>query len=68
MPPSFENKNAQKFNWNAHFTRDLGFDSLDTVEFIMEIEQEFSIAIPDAIAEKITTPKQVLTYLMKVLK
>ncbi len=39
----------------ASFTNDLGADSLDTVELIMEFEKEFNIAIPDDQAEKITT-------------
>lgn len=40
---------------NASFTNDLGADSLDTVELIMEFEKEFNIAIPDDQAEKIST-------------
>ena len=39
----------------ASFTNDLGADSLDTVELIMEFEKEFSVTIPDEDAEKITT-------------
>ncbi|MGZ3865345.1 MAG: acyl carrier protein, partial [Bacteroidia bacterium] len=39
----------------ASFTNDLGADSLDTVELIMEFEKEFNIAIPDDQAEKIST-------------
>ena len=39
----------------ASFTNDLGADSLDTVELIMEFEKEFNIAIPDEQAEKIAT-------------
>ena len=59
--------NWKKFNWDANFTKDLGFDSLDTVEFIMSIEKEFSISIPDEIAVKMTTPKHLLNYLVKIL-
>ena len=40
---------------NASFANDLGADSLDTVELIMEFEKEFNISIPDEEAEKITT-------------
>ncbi|MCL1868028.1 MAG: acyl carrier protein [Paludibacter sp.] len=40
---------------NASFTSDLGADSLDTVELIMEFEKEFGISIPDEEAEKIST-------------
>lgn len=48
---------------SASFTNDLGADSLDTVELIMEFEKEFSIAIPDDQAEKIGTVGDAITYL-----
>jgi acyl carrier protein len=48
---------------NASFTQDLGADSLDTVELIMEFEKEFNISIPDEQAEKITTVGQAVSYL-----
>jgi len=47
----------------AHFTNDLGADSLDTVELIMEFERTFDIQIPDDDAEKIQTVGDVITYL-----
>ena len=47
----------------ASFTNDLGADSLDTVELIMEFEKEFNIAIPDDQAENITTVGQAIAYL-----
>lgn len=47
----------------ASFTNDLGADSLDTVELIMEFEKEFNISIPDDQAEKITTVGQAISYL-----
>ncbi len=47
----------------ASFTNDLGADSLDTVELIMEFEKEFNISIPDDQAENITTVGQAITYL-----
>ena len=47
----------------ASFTNDLGADSLDTVELIMEFEKEFDISIPDEEAEKIQTVGQVIDYL-----
>ncbi len=47
----------------ASFTNDLGADSLDTVELIMEFEKEFNISIPDEEAEKITTVGEALSYL-----
>jgi len=47
----------------ASFTNDLGADSLDTVELIMEFEKEFNIAIPDEQAEKIATVGDAVTYI-----
>lgn len=49
----------------ASFTTDLGADSLDTVELIMEFEKEFNINIPDEQAETITTVGQAIEYLEK---
>ena len=45
------------------FTNDLGADSLDTVELIMEFEKEFGISIPDDQAEKITTVGDAIAYI-----
>ena len=47
----------------ASFTNDLGADSLDTVELIMEFEKEFEISIPDEDAEKIATVDDAITYI-----
>ena len=47
----------------ASFTNDLGADSLDTVELIMEFEKEFGISIPDDQAENILTVGQAISYL-----
>jgi acyl carrier protein len=47
----------------ASFTNDLGADSLDTVELIMEFEKEFNIAIPDDQAEKISTVGEAIKYI-----
>jgi acyl carrier protein len=47
----------------ASFTNDLGADSLDTVELIMEFEKEFDIAIPDDQAEKISTVGEAIGYI-----
>ena len=47
----------------ASFTNDLGADSLDTVELIMEFEKEFGISIPDDQAEKITTVGDAIAYI-----
>ena len=47
----------------ASFTNDLGADSLDTVELIMEFEKEFDVSIPDEQAENIQTVGQAVDYL-----
>ena len=47
----------------ASFTNDLGADSLDTVELIMEFEKEFDVTIPDEDAEKISTVGEAISYL-----
>jgi acyl carrier protein len=52
----------------ASFTNDLGADSLDTVELIMEFEKEFNISIPDDQAENIGTVGQAITYLEENVK
>ena len=52
-------------NEEAHFVNDLGADSLDTVELIMEFEEEFGIEIPDDDAENITTVGAAIKYIEK---
>ncbi len=47
----------------ASFTQDLGADSLDTVELIMELEKAFNISIPDDAAEKISTVGDAIKYI-----
>ena len=47
----------------ASFTNDLGADSLDTVELIMELEKEFGLQIPDDQAEKISTVQDAINYI-----
>ncbi len=47
----------------ASFTNDLGADSLDTVELIMEFEKEFNVSIPDDAAEKISTVGEAVAYI-----
>jgi acyl carrier protein len=47
----------------AHFVEDLGADSLDTVELVMALEEEFEIEIPDEDAEKILTVGKALEYI-----
>jgi acyl carrier protein len=52
----------------ASFTNDLGADSLDTVELIMEFEKEFGITIPDDQAEKISTVGDAISFIEKIEK
>ena len=52
----------------ASFSNDLGADSLDTVELIMEFEKEFNISIPDEQAENIQTVGQAVAYLEQNVK
>lgn len=54
---------ASEVTNEASFTNDLGADSLDTVELIMEFEKEFNIAIPDDQAEKIGTVGDAVKYI-----
>jgi len=49
------------------FTNDLGADSLDTVELIMEFEKEFGISIPDDQAEKISTVGDAIDYIQSMI-
>lgn len=53
---------------NASFTNDLGADSLDTVELIMEFEKVFDIQIEEEDAEKITTVGEAIAYIEKAKK
>jgi len=58
---------AEEVNDDASFVEDLGADSLDTVELIMEFEDEFGIEISDEQAEKISTVSEAVAYLEKLL-
>ncbi|KAJ1848414.1 mitochondrial acyl carrier protein [Coemansia sp. RSA 2703] len=59
----FDKVNQEKLTPVATFTKDLGLDSLDTVEVVMAIEEEFSVEIPDDEADKITTVKEAIDYI-----
>nr|YP_009397670.1 acyl carrier protein [Dipterosiphonia australica]ARW66856.1 acyl carrier protein [Dipterosiphonia australica] len=52
----------------ANFANDLGADSLDTVELVMAIEEEFDIEIPDEDAEKIATLNQAVIFIEQAVK
>ena len=54
-----------KITRETSFVNDLGADSLDTVELVMELEEEFDINIPDEAAEKIQTVGQAIEYIEK---
>ncbi|MBI4678260.1 MAG: acyl carrier protein [Elusimicrobia bacterium] len=54
---------AAEVTSQAHFVNDLGADSLDTVELVMALEEEFDMEIPDEQAEKIQTVGQAIEYI-----
>ncbi len=56
---------AEEVTKEASFVDDLGADSLDTVELVMALEEEFETEIPDEDAEKITTVQQAIDYVTK---
>jgi acyl carrier protein len=58
--------NADEVTLEASFIDDLGADSLDTVELVMALEEEFECEIPDENAEKITTVKEAVNYINSV--
>ena len=59
----FDKVDPNKVTLDAHFVNDLGMDSLDHVEYIMHLEDEFKFEIPDKDAEKLITPGHILKYL-----
>ncbi len=58
--------NKEQVARETSFVNDLGADSLDTVELVMELEEEFDINIPDDAADKIQTVGQVIEYIEKI--
>ncbi|KAI8090904.1 acyl carrier protein-like protein [Gilbertella persicaria] len=60
---SFEKVDAVKVTPESSFIKDLGLDSLDTVEVVMAIEEEFSVEIPDKDADAIHSVKQAIDYI-----
>jgi acyl carrier protein len=57
--------NKEQVNRNTSFIDDIGADSLDIVELIMELEEEFEITIPDDQAEKIKTVGEAIDYIQR---
>ena len=60
--------NESEIKIESSFVDDLGADSLDTVELVMALEEEFECEIPDEEAEKITTVQQAVNYINAHLK
>ena len=60
--------NAEQVTSTASFIEDLGADSLDTVELVMALEEEFECEIPDEEAEKITSIQQAIDYIKAHVK
>ncbi|CAG9833051.1 unnamed protein product [Diabrotica balteata] len=58
----YDKINPEKLTLNSHFINDLGLDSLDHVEVIMAMEDEFGFEIPDADAEKLLRPADIVRY------
>ncbi|KAG6809721.1 hypothetical protein H0H92_014996 [Tricholoma furcatifolium] len=61
----FEKVNAEKLAVTSKFAEDLGLDSLDQVEVVMAVEEEFAIEIPDEEADAITTVEQAIDYVVQ---
>ena len=60
--------NESEIKIESSFVNDLGADSLDTVELVMALEEEFATEIPDEEAEKITTVQQAINYVQSHVK
>jgi len=60
---AFDKIPGEKLAYQSHFMNDLGLDSLDHVELIMAIEDEFGFEIPDEMAEKLFTPEKMTQWL-----
>ncbi|OWF47814.1 acyl carrier protein, mitochondrial-like isoform X1 [Mizuhopecten yessoensis] len=58
----YDKINPEKLELNSHFMNDLGLDSLDHVEIIMAVEDEFGFEIPDVDSERLLTPQDIIRY------
>jgi len=61
---AFEKITPESVTPKAHFQKDLGLDSLDTVELVMQLEDEFTVEIPDAEFEKIQSTEDAINYIV----
>ncbi|XP_059151367.1 acyl carrier protein, mitochondrial-like isoform X2 [Physella acuta] len=59
----YDKINPEKLTLDSHFMNDLGLDSLDQVEIIMAIEDEFGFEIPDADSERLMRPRDIVQYI-----
>lgn len=59
----YDKVDPAKLTVNSHFYKDLGLDSLDHVEVIMAMEDEFGFEIPDMDADKLMTPQAIIRYI-----
>ncbi|KAG9349769.1 hypothetical protein JZ751_026122 [Albula glossodonta] len=59
----YDKINPEKLVATSHFMKDLGLDSLDQVEIIMAMEDEFGFEIPDAEAERLMSPQEIMRYI-----
>ncbi|XP_019368333.1 PREDICTED: acyl carrier protein, mitochondrial [Gavialis gangeticus] len=59
----YDKIDPEKLTADSHFMKDLGLDSLDQVEIIMAMEDEFGFEIPDAEAEKLMCPQEIVDYI-----
>ncbi|CAG9561630.1 unnamed protein product [Danaus chrysippus] len=59
----YDKINPEKLSLESHFMTDLGLDSLDHVEVIMAMEDEFGFEIPDGDAERLVRPKDIVQYI-----
>ncbi|XP_033207786.1 acyl carrier protein, mitochondrial [Belonocnema kinseyi] len=60
---AYDKITADKLKLESHFVNDLGLDSLDHVEIIMAMEDEFGFEIPDMDAEKLMRPAEIIRYI-----
>ncbi|KAL3876283.1 hypothetical protein ACJMK2_034149 [Sinanodonta woodiana] len=58
----FDKINKDKLSVDSHFMKDLGLDSLDQIEIVMAMEDEFGFEIPDSDADRLMTPKDIVQY------